>query len=840
MTAEPIVLDNIYTLGKKIGDGGMAEVFLADVNLDNFDYTMLYAYTQVQGDNHIERFQNAEAFARELQGQDLDVKTVQTILKAHKIPLPEGKVAIKLAKDGLNNDRFMAEWKGLVCLHHENVIQVYGGGMHGDKPYYAMEVLPTILSTKEIHQFCLRDKIDYIIQSAQGLGYLHEHGIIHRDVKPDNLLACKKEDGGFVVKVSDLGIAKGAGEVSGMTMTTAVMGTPCFMSPEQAKSSKNVDERADVYSLGATLYKLITNTLPYADKTSIFEIISAISSNEPPVPPKDVNPDLPEELAQIIQCAMAFNIEERYASMDELIHDLKEYLNTMGTVALSRATDVLRADTIVGTATTGALTTGNFIFQTRTAGSIAGATVDTSAATITTEAGQPTAQTLPGVDQQTLAQTQAEIQVQKAARNLTRLTILALLLIVAAAAYFGGWFSRERARGRSRSGNPYLSDNQVDFDTVYSEVEKLYLAGTPDELDKAATRGQEALAIARSKAERTTINRLLVKIDAKRQELTLAKKHKELMEAGTKAMNDKDLALALEKIQQANELMESKKATDLLFEIKNMMLLKDKYDNTIRKAQQLLAKSDYAAAGDAFGAALKIQGYAQDKVALDGRLGARKAQYNALMLAGKDALRNKQWRAAIQAFQNALAVPGFENTREPTALIAKVRANQTRSELAAAFREAMSKAMSQLQKHQYKSAETTFAQALQIEGFRRDRKALAGLRQAREARHAMAMENGRKLLAAAQWKPAIAALKEALSVPGYEKDKEAMLGIQRAQKSLQGAAWKSGVPPMAISESSLPGLRVRKNGPDQSVRRSMPEMKPEPPKLYGYFLPKPE
>jgi len=325
--AEVIIIDGVYALKKKLGKGGMAVVYLADVDLTRFDYTTLYAYTQVQGDTHTERRKKAESLAAQLKEKSLDLATMRVVLETQNIPLPAEQVAVKIATGQFDPARFEGEWKNLMCLNNPNVVQVYGGGIYMKRPYYAMELLSNIVAPKRIRkEFTIRQKLEIVIQAGRGLAYLHENGLIHRDVKPDNFVTCEAAPGECLTKVTDLGIAKNIDDDLGLTMTQAVMGTPYYMSPEQVASSKNVDFRADIYSLGASLYELVTGLKPFHDKTTVYQIIYAISQGETPVPPQQHLPELPQPICSIINCAMAREPDDRYQSMAEMVADLETYL----------------------------------------------------------------------------------------------------------------------------------------------------------------------------------------------------------------------------------------------------------------------------------------------------------------------------------------------------------------------------------------------------------------------------------------------------------------------------------------------------------------------------------
>lgn len=321
------IIDNAYKLIRPIGEGGMATVYLAEVDISKVNYTLLYAYTQVQAESHSKRVELAEELAKSLEGEELDWKTIRKLLEAQKIPVPPEKVALKLAHQGIRPERFEDEWKYLICLNNPNVVKVFGGGAEKGRPYYAMELLPGMINQKEIiENFTVEEKLKVVFMAGKGLDYLHKNGIIHRDIKPDNFITLKNKKGQMITKVTDLGLAKDTSAEMGMTGSAAVLGTPYFMSPEQMKSSRDIDPRTDVYSLGASLYEFMTGKKPFHDKTSIVEILKTAVDRESPIPPESHVEGFPKELGGILKCSMAQDSENRYKNMREFLRDLKSFI----------------------------------------------------------------------------------------------------------------------------------------------------------------------------------------------------------------------------------------------------------------------------------------------------------------------------------------------------------------------------------------------------------------------------------------------------------------------------------------------------------------------------------
>ena len=240
--------------------------------------------------------------------------------------------------------RFTREAFAAAQLSHHNVVQIHDIGIEHsegiDTNYFVMEFVKgrTLAGVvKETGQVDPQAAVGYVLQAARGLKFAHDHGLIHRDVKPDNLLL--NEEG--IVKVADLGLVKrvhsaapdetatGAGSTAGdvqagQTEVGAAMGTPAFMPPEQASNAAGVDARADIYSLGCTLYDLLIGRPPFVGQTAA-ELITH-HANKPVVPPDRVARHVPAALSQIVMKMLAKQPDQRYAKMEEVIVALESWL----------------------------------------------------------------------------------------------------------------------------------------------------------------------------------------------------------------------------------------------------------------------------------------------------------------------------------------------------------------------------------------------------------------------------------------------------------------------------------------------------------------------------------
>lgn len=321
-------IDDVFTLKRRIGIGGMASVYEAEVNLDSFDYSQLYAYTQVQGENHRDKLTKVNLMSQKMKHFDLDHNTIRQILELHGIPIPGKKIAIKWSKPNMNQARFMAEWRSLICLNNENVIKVFGGDTYLERPYYAMEYLDNLIPPHIIFkEFSLKERLEVIIDACKGVSSLHENGIIHRDLKPNNLLTNRLENGQCITKVADLGLAL---TEETEEMNKAIVGSPHYMPPEQIKNSKTVDLRSDIYGLGACLYSMICGKKPYSEIKDTKKLFQTVIRYSKPTSVLEFLPKAPKTIDYIISCAMHPNKKQRYRSVLELQHDIAQFINDHG------------------------------------------------------------------------------------------------------------------------------------------------------------------------------------------------------------------------------------------------------------------------------------------------------------------------------------------------------------------------------------------------------------------------------------------------------------------------------------------------------------------------------
>lgn len=261
-------------------------------------------------------------------------------------------VAIKLLRpetSGVDRivARFAREARAAARLKGEHVVRILDVDEgEGGAPFIVMEFLEGTDLERLVRKrgpLPVAESVEYVLQACEGLAEAHVLGIVHRDVKPANLFLTRTPRRERVVKVLDFGISK-APEKGDTTITEEdrVLGSPSFMSPEQLKAARDVDPRTDIWSLGVVLHCLLTGELPFAGESAT-ELAARIAS-EPPRPVAEVRPDVPPELAAVVERCLRKDREERYASVAELAHALAPFVSEGGAFA-RRVSSVFRLPT---------------------------------------------------------------------------------------------------------------------------------------------------------------------------------------------------------------------------------------------------------------------------------------------------------------------------------------------------------------------------------------------------------------------------------------------------------------------------------------------------------------
>ncbi|HEY4158027.1 MAG TPA: serine/threonine-protein kinase [Polyangiaceae bacterium] len=270
--------------------------------------------------------------------------------------LLERRVAIKfLLDDGLQNPevlaRFGREARSAVRIESEHVARVIDvGSLPNGSPYIVMEYL----EGKDLAQHVaaqgalpVEESVDYLLQACEAIAEAHALGIVHRDLKPANLFLTRRTDGTVFVKVLDFGISKAVSGARGsqpdvsLTKTSAVMGSPLYMAPEQMRSTRTVDARADIWALGVILYELVSGKVPF-EATAMPELCALVLT-EAPMPLDKRCPSVPTALAGVVARCLEKEPAQRFANISELANALAGFGPQKARLSAERISRVLRA-----------------------------------------------------------------------------------------------------------------------------------------------------------------------------------------------------------------------------------------------------------------------------------------------------------------------------------------------------------------------------------------------------------------------------------------------------------------------------------------------------------------
>ena len=265
-----------------------------------------------------------EKLGRYLLKEPLGSGGMSCVYKAHD-PVLDRDVAVKILPPELGRDetlrqRFQEEARALGRVQHPNLVRIYAVGQEGLTSYYAMELIGGVSLQKAISalgRMSIEEAVAVVLQVCGGLQAVHESGIVHRDVKPSNIML----DASGRAVLMDFGLARRE-ERQTFTAAGGVLGTPEYMSPEQARGDK-ADLRSDLYSLGVVLFELLGGRPPFYGKDTISILRRHVET--PPPPLESVAPDVPQAIRDIISRLLAKSPDERYPHVEELAHELSRF-----------------------------------------------------------------------------------------------------------------------------------------------------------------------------------------------------------------------------------------------------------------------------------------------------------------------------------------------------------------------------------------------------------------------------------------------------------------------------------------------------------------------------------
>lgn len=263
--------------------------------------------------------------------------------------LKKSTVAVKILKeefaaDEVSVQRFINESKAVLMLSHPNIVKIFDVSVKGEYKYIVMEYIDGITLKAYMQRkgaLSVKETIAYSIQILRALEHAHLGGVVHRDIKPQNIMLLKSGQ----IKVTDFGIAK-LPDAKTLTATDKAIGTVYYISPEQAAGEKGIDRRTDLYSVGVLMYEMSTGKLPFDGENPVSIALKQIG--EEPRPPRELNPDIPEGLEQIILFAMEKDKDKRFQTATQMIDLLKRVRENPGVVFRQKNTPKKRGGAQTG------------------------------------------------------------------------------------------------------------------------------------------------------------------------------------------------------------------------------------------------------------------------------------------------------------------------------------------------------------------------------------------------------------------------------------------------------------------------------------------------------------
>ncbi len=256
-----------------------------------------------------------------------------------------------------NVARFEREARAAVKLRSDHVAKVTDvGHLDNGAPYMVME----FLEGEDLHRYMrlhgrlpITTAVDFLLQACEAIAEAHAQGIVHRDLKPKNLFLTQRLNGEPLIKVLDFGVSKvvGGDDLS-LTSTAQILGSPSYMSPEQLRASRDVDQRTDVWALGAILYELLTRQLPFPAE-SLTQLTAKVIT-EPPVPLDTLRSEIPEELQRVIMKCLEKRADDRFSSVPDLAAALAPFASA-ASVALATQRMSKNRDGLLGTSSSSRL-----------------------------------------------------------------------------------------------------------------------------------------------------------------------------------------------------------------------------------------------------------------------------------------------------------------------------------------------------------------------------------------------------------------------------------------------------------------------------------------------------
>ena len=817
---EPI--ENVYTKDGVITKNALFTIYKAEINLDKFDYDMLYAYTQVNGITLNKRAFEAEKFAQKLSEKNLDNQTIRTILETQNVALPPKSATFIEANSCLDTKFFHNKHNLFLYTQHPNLITIYASGVDGKSTYVATESLENRMPTEKLFEtFTQEGKINLLIQVSRAVASLHSNKIVHQNICPENIFALPQAGGICQIKLLASGIIPSINNALDTGGGSEFKPLFAFTSPEKLLGQDPTipsSEKEDIYALGGALYFYLSGQRPWQQSRTLFDIIKASKEQEQAISEEDLS-NIPENLKSVILQATSINPDDRYSNIAQFITDLEACRdgNEPRSLALLKAKEAENETTSTKIETPAEENTDINADH--------DAATPTEDSTIMVDEEPVPAAPTPDptrfksdrvLTEQDLPQPLLEPEIPdindiSADMNKTgsqiwsKLFIAACILIV-----FGGigyYFTQPDSTDNIDPTPQAVSKADDIKDEISLAVEDT--ASKNISVTEAKIKKEEKDIEAELSAKAQEDAEKLKKLEEERQRL-LEEEYTTAINSGNKAMSNKDYARAIIEYNKADQLKNTDESAGLLQAAKIKRNAQVSYEEFLKKARELLYANKLEESEAQVLQAKNIIDFSDDPRADEIIADIRKKRFDTALSEGEELLSIGNYEDADLAFSWALSIPGYENN--DAALDGRKIAQNTLQKLEqerqrieeekrnrlAQYTAAINEAKKLLNQGRWDEAASAYTMALDVPGFADDAAAIEGKQKALntklieekkrieaeknnlKAKYDTLINNGNTYLNAKMWKEAEEEFSKALEIEGYSASNEAAIGRKQA------------------------------------------------------------
>ena len=819
---EPI--ETVYTKEGVITKNALFTIYKAEINLDKFDYDMLYAYTQVTGLTLSKRALEAEKFALKLSEKNLDNQTIRTILETQNIELPPKSATFIEATNSFDTKFFNNKHNLFLYTQHPNLITIYASGLENDRVYVATESLSNRMPTEKLFEtFTIEGKINLLIQVSRAVASLHSNKIIHQNICPENIFALPQANGICQIKLLASGIIPDISNALNVGGGSEFKPLFAFTSPETLAASKTSSintETEDIYALGGILFFYLSGQRPWQKYRTLFDIIKACKEGEKAINEEDCA-NITDNLKSVITKATAINPDERYKNIAEFISDLEACRDGNNPRALIAAAQ-------------NEMSAEDSVYSEELDSEIS------YSEDLSSEISQDIAETeslkQPVSDQNANSDKEDDKTIFKSEQKLTeedlpqpliepkipdintispelnhtgsqiwkKLTLAACVILIFGAA---GYYFLNSRQDKSQKQAPATTQAP----TATAPVKKnISLNIEKKQADEKPTAKELAQKEEEKKKKLEAQKRAEEKRLEEEKRLQQETEYSNTLAAGNKAMENKNYHLAIVEYTKAARLINTSEANNLLQAAKKKQSTKLSYENYLKDAQKLLNDKKLEEAEAIILQAKNITDFANDQRADQIIDTIRKIRFEDALTEGEELLTQEKYEEAELAYAWALSIPGYENNQD--ALNGRQLVQNTLRKLAeeklrqeteernrkSQYNAAIAEAQKLLLQKRWDEAASAFTMALEVPGYTDDQAALQGRedaltnkeheeqrileakKDALQTEFNRQLNNGNIYLKARLWHKAEEAFSKALEIEGYSANEEALAGRQNA------------------------------------------------------------